>query len=50
MAMSQDGHYLYARVANLRAIAIVQIRHDGRLDPLPSLVGTPTGLAGLAGF
>jgi len=50
MAMSQDGHFLYARVANLRAIAIFRIGHDGRLDPLPSLVGTPTGLAGLAGF
>jgi len=50
MAMSQDGHYLYARVANLRSIAIFRIGHDGRLDPLPSLVGTPAGLAGLAGF
>ena len=50
MAMSQDGHYLYARVGNLRAIAIFRIGHDGRLDPLPSLVGTPAGLAGLAGF
>ena len=48
--MSQDGHYLYARVANLRAIAIFRIGHDGRLDPLPSLVGTSAGLAGLAGF
>jgi 6-phosphogluconolactonase len=50
MAMSQDGHYLYARVANLSAIAVFRIGHDGRLDPLPSLVGTPAGLAGLAGF
>ena len=50
MAMSHDGRYLYARVANLRAIAIFRIGHDGRLDPLPSLVGTPAGLAGLAGF
>lgn len=50
MAMSQDGHYLYARVANLSAIAIFSIRPDGRLDQLPSLTGTPAGLAGLAGF
>jgi 6-phosphogluconolactonase (cycloisomerase 2 family) len=50
MAMSQDGRYLYARVASLSAIAIFRIGHDGRLDPLPSLTGTPAGLAGLAGF
>jgi hypothetical protein len=50
MAMSQDGHYLYARVANLSAIAVFRIGSDGRLDPAPSLVGTPAGLAGLAGF
>jgi 6-phosphogluconolactonase (cycloisomerase 2 family) len=50
MAMSQDGHYLYARVANLSAVAVFRIGSDGRLDPAPSLVGTPAGLAGLAGF
>jgi 6-phosphogluconolactonase len=50
MAMSDDGRYLYARVANLAAIAVLRIGRDGSLTALPSLTGTPAGLAGLAGF
>ena len=50
MAMSQNGRYLYARVANLASIAIFRIEADGSLMALPSLIGTPGGLAGLAGF
>ena len=50
MAMSDDGRYLYARVANLSAVAVFRIGKDGALTPLPSLTGTPSGLAGLAGF
>jgi hypothetical protein len=48
--MSDDGRYLYARVANLSAIAVFRIGRDGALTPLPSLTGTPAGLVGLAGF
>ena len=50
MAMSQNGRYLYARVASMNAIAIFRIGRDGRLDPLAAFVGTPAGLAGLTGF
>ena len=50
MAVSADGRYLYARVANLSAIAVFRIGRDGALAALPSLSGTPAGLAGLAGF
>jgi 6-phosphogluconolactonase (cycloisomerase 2 family) len=50
MAMSADGRYLYARVANNNAIAIFQVGRTGRLAPLPAVSGTPAGLAGLAGF
>ena len=50
MAVSDDGKYLYARVGNLSAIAVLRIGRDGSLTPLPSLSGTPAGLAGLAGF
>lgn len=50
VAMSHDGRYLYARVANLSAIAVFRINPDGSLTALPSLTGTPAGLAGLAGF
>jgi hypothetical protein len=50
MPLSQNGRYLYARVANLASIAIFRIEADGSLTPLPSLTGTPAGLAGLAGF
>ena len=50
VAMSHDGRYLYARVANLSAIAVFRINSDGSLRALPSLIGSPAGLAGLAGF
>jgi 6-phosphogluconolactonase len=50
IAISQDGRYLYTRVANLASIAVFRIEADGSLTPLPSLTGTPSGLAGLAGF
>jgi 6-phosphogluconolactonase (cycloisomerase 2 family) len=50
MAMSDDGRYLYARVANLGTIAAFRVTRDGSLKVLPSLAGTPAGLAGLAGF
>jgi 6-phosphogluconolactonase len=50
VAMSNDGRYLYARVANLAAIAVFGVGPDGSLSALPSLTGTPAGLAGLAGF
>jgi 6-phosphogluconolactonase (cycloisomerase 2 family) len=50
MAMSGDGRYLYARVANLAAIVVFRVNHDGSLRALPPLTGTPAGLSGLAGF
>ena len=50
MAMSDDGRYLFARVANLSAIAIFRVGKDGELVALPSLTGTPGGLVGLAAF
>jgi 6-phosphogluconolactonase len=50
MAMSDDGSYLYARVAALSQIAVFKIRRNGSLSALPAFVGTPAGLAGLAGF
>jgi 6-phosphogluconolactonase (cycloisomerase 2 family) len=50
MAISDDGRFLYARVANLAAIAVFRVNRDGSLKSLPSLTGTPAGLAGLAGF
>lgn len=50
MALSNDGRFLYARVANLSAIAVLRINRDGSLTALPSLTGTPAGLAGLAAF
>ena len=50
MAMSEDGRYLYARVAALNEIAAFKIRPDGSLAPLPAFEGTPANLAGLAGF
>jgi 6-phosphogluconolactonase len=49
-ALSDDSRFLYARIAALNAIAIFQIGRDGSLIPLPSLTGTPGGLAGLAAF
>ena len=50
MAMSEDGRYLYARVGATTTIAVFRIARDGSLAALPSLTGTPAGLAGLAGF
>ena len=50
MTLSLDSSYLYARVPALGIIAIFRVRSDGSLDPLPSLTGTPTSLAGLAGY
>jgi len=50
VALSQDSRYLYARVAALDRIAVFRIGADGALTALPSLDGTPAGLAGLAGF
>ena len=49
MAFSEDGRFLYARVANLSEIAVLHIERDGSLTALPPLTGTPAGLAGLAG-
>jgi hypothetical protein len=50
MALSDDGRYLYVRVANLASIGVFRIARDGSLKALPFLTGTPAGLAGLAGF
>lgn len=50
VAMSEDGRYLYARVAATSTIAVFRIARAGSLAALPSLTGTPAGLAGLAGF
>jgi len=50
MAVSHDSQFLYARVAGLSRIAVFRIGSDGSLTALPSLSGTPAGLAGLAGF
>jgi 6-phosphogluconolactonase (cycloisomerase 2 family) len=50
VAMSENSRYLYARVAALNAIAIFRVESDGSLTPQPSLTGTPSGLAGLAGY
>ncbi|HEU0236058.1 MAG TPA: beta-propeller fold lactonase family protein [Candidatus Limnocylindrales bacterium] len=49
-AVSLGSQYLYARVSALGAIAIFSIGGDGSLTALPSLTGTPNGLAGLAGY
>lgn len=50
VAVSHDSKYLYARVAALNTIAVFAIGADGSLSALPSLSGTPAGLAGLAAF
>lgn len=50
MAMSNDGRFLYARIAARNEIAAFAIERDGALSPLPALTGTPAGLAGLTGF
>ena len=49
-AVSLDSHFLYVRVAALNAIRVFAIESDGSLTALPSLTGTPAGLAGLAAF
>jgi 6-phosphogluconolactonase len=49
-AVSENGRFLYARVAATNEIAAFRIGSDGSLAKLPSLTGTPAGLAGLAGF
>jgi 6-phosphogluconolactonase (cycloisomerase 2 family) len=49
-AVSLDSHFLYVRVAALNAIRVFAIESDGSLTALPSLTGTPGGLAGLAAF
>lgn len=49
-ALSAGSRYLYVRVAATGSIAAFAIAADGALRPLPSLTGTPTGLAGLAAF
>jgi 6-phosphogluconolactonase (cycloisomerase 2 family) len=49
-ALSHDSRYLYVRVEALSEIAIFRVQSDGALVPLPSITGTPAGLAGLAAF
>jgi 6-phosphogluconolactonase (cycloisomerase 2 family) len=49
-AVSENSRFLYARVAATNEIAAFRIAPDGSLAKLPSLTGTPAGLAGLAGF
>lgn len=49
-ALSQNGHFLYARIAATNTIAIFAIGADGSLTALPGLTGTPSGLAGLAAY
>ena len=49
-AVSHDSRFLYARVAAANSIAAFAIGADGALAPLPSLMGTPDGLAGLAAY
>jgi len=47
-ALSGNSRFLYVRVSALSQIAIFRIASDGSLQALPSLQGTPDGLAGLA--
>ncbi|RIK36572.1 MAG: 3-carboxymuconate cyclase [Chloroflexi bacterium] len=49
-AVSHNSRYLYVRVAATNSIAVFSIGADGSLEPLPSLTGTPGGLAGLAAY
>jgi 6-phosphogluconolactonase len=49
-ALSKNSRFLYARVSATNEIAAFRIGSDGSLATLPSLKGTPDGLAGLAGF
>jgi 6-phosphogluconolactonase (cycloisomerase 2 family) len=50
VAVSHNSQFLYVRVSNLNQIAAFEIGSDGSLVALPSLEGTPAGLAGLAAF
>jgi 6-phosphogluconolactonase len=50
VALSENSRFLYVRVAATDEIAAFRIGSDGSLAALPSLTGTPDGLAGLAGF
>jgi 6-phosphogluconolactonase (cycloisomerase 2 family) len=50
VAVSENSRLLYARVAATSEIAAFLIGSDGSLARLPSLTGTPAGLAGLAAF
>lgn len=45
-----NSRYLYVRVAAISSIAVFRINADGSLTPIPSLTGTPAGLAGLAAY
>ena len=49
-ALSNDSQYLYVRINALSTIAVFRINADGSLSSLPSVTGTPSGLAGLAAF
>jgi 6-phosphogluconolactonase (cycloisomerase 2 family) len=49
-ALSIDSQLLYVRIAASDSIAVFQVNSDGSLTALPSLTGTPPGLAGLTGF
>jgi 6-phosphogluconolactonase len=50
VGVSVDSHFLYARVNTTNSIAVLAIGADGSLEPLPSLTGNPTGLAGLVAY
>jgi 6-phosphogluconolactonase (cycloisomerase 2 family) len=49
-AFAHNSRFLYVRVAALSEIAIFSVGSDGSLTALPSLQGTPNGLAGLAAY
>jgi len=49
-ALSLDSHYLYVRVGAQTAVRVFRVESSGSLTALPSLTGTPAGLAGLAAF
>jgi 6-phosphogluconolactonase (cycloisomerase 2 family) len=50
VAVAHNSRFLYARVAATNSIAVFAIGADGALAPLPSLLGTPASLAGLAAY
>jgi hypothetical protein len=49
-ALSVNSRFLYVRVSATTSIAILRVNSDGSLTKLPSLTGTPNGLAGLAAY